>query len=609
MSQVFALVVAASIRATILLVLAAGIAVLLRNRAAAVRHVLWTAAVAVSLTFPLLSAMLPSLGVRNPISVTGLASAAWARIAGPALDPDPNAGSERSAAAKVNGAALRPLFDVREIFTPAPSNTSRAAQIRQALLLVWLAGLLLGVLRMLRSSVAVIKLRRSATIVSDVRLVGDWVQLDRRLTCRKVLLVEADGVTAPGTAGIVRPTIFLPHGAAEWGATRIRATLAHECAHIDRRDCLTKLLADIAVALYWFHPLVWYARRRMISESERACDDQVLYHGVRPDRYASVLVETVRASLHQRKGEPAGVLSMARPSELETRLVSILDPSRARGGMSSRAALVTASISIGAAVLISAPHLDAAPAERPTGSRMTTGQTLGDLRSLPAPAKPQTRLRLATAKPIAASHSLQTSTVEPDRRNDSIAGPLSERLAVSAEVLSAARNTAALRGPDSLLARMLYAQLSRSATWEGDLVGDRSAWALSRQRGGLLVEPLIESLADHDWRVRAYAAWALTVSGASRAVPPLIALLSDPNWRMRAMAAYALDGIGDERATTAMAGAARDEAWQVRVAAVHFIGMLHSPKYQSLLETSLADRHIAVRQAAAEAVSKPLSNQ
>ena len=592
MSQVFALVVAASIRATILLVLAAGIAVLLRNRAAAVRHVLWTAAVAVSLTFPLLSAMLPSLGVRNPISVTGLASAAWARIAGPALDPDPNAGSERSAAAKVNGAALRPLFDVREIFTPAPSNTSRAAQIRQALLLVWLAGLLLGVLRMLRSSVAVIRLRRSATIVSDVRIVGDWVQLDRRLTCRKVLLVEADGVTGPGTAGIVRPTIFLPHGAAEWGATRIRATLAHECAHIDRRDCLTKLLADIAVALYWFHPLVWYARRRMITESERACDDQVLHHGVRPDRYASVLVETVRASLHQRKGEPAGVLSMARPSELETRLVSILDPSRARGGMSSRAALVTASISIGAAVLISAPHLDAAPAEWPTGSRMTTAE-----------------LRLATAKPIAAPHSLQTSTVEPDRRNDSIAGPLSERLAMSAEVLSAARNTAALRGPDSVLARMLYAQLSRSPTWEGDLVRDRSAWALSRQRDGLLVEPLIESLADPDWRVRAYAAWALAESGASRAVPALVALLSDPNWRMRAMAAYALDGIGDESAATAMAGAVQDEAWQVRVAAVHFIGMLHSPKYQSLLETALADRHIAVRQAAAEALSKPLSHQ
>lgn len=606
MSQVFTLVVVTSIRTTILLVAAAGIAVLLRNRVAAVRHALWTAAMAVSVSLPLLSAMLPVLGVRNPYSVSDFASATWTRIARPPLHPDLNGASETSTK---NALAEGTLFDVREIFTSVPSSRTTAAQIAQALLLVWLAGLLLGLLRILRSSVAVIRLRRSATAVSDVRIVGVWGQLERRLTSRKVLLVEADSVTAPGTAGIIRPTIFLPRGAAGWGAIRIRTTLAHECAHVDRRDCLTQLLGDIAVALYWFHPLVWYARRRMITESERACDDQVLRGGVRPERYASVLVETVRESLLQRQGEPAGVLSMARPSELETRLVSILDPSRSRGRMSWRATLVTASIAIVAAVLISAPHLDAAPGEPQTRTPVTIAAPVADLHSLRTPAEAQTRLRVTTAEPVADLHSLRAPGGEPDRRRDSIAGPLSERLTLSAEIMSAATNTAALRGPDSVLARKLYAQLSRSPTWEGDLVRDRSVWALSQQRDGLLVEPLIESLADPDWRVRAYAAWALTVSRDSRAVPPLVALLSDPNWRMRAMAAYALDGIGDESAATAMAGAVEDEAWQVRLSAVHFIGMLHRRKYQSLLETALADRHIAVRQVASEAMSKPLSHK
>jgi hypothetical protein len=424
-----------------------------------------------------------------------------------------------------------------------------------------------------------------------------------------VLLVEAESVTAPAVAGIIRPTIFLPRGAAEWGAVRIRATLAHECAHIDRRDCLAQLVGDIAVALYWFHPLIWYARRRMTTESERACDDQVIRDGVRPERYASVLVETVRASLLQRQREPSGVLSMARPSELETRLVSILDPGRSRAQLSSRVTLAIAAVAILSAVLISAPRLEAAPIEADANDAMAIDATTVEaVPEKPAPVERRTPSR-TTAEQVSQLPSLPASGGEPDRRRDSIAGPLSERLALGAEIMSAARNTAVLRGPDSVLARMLHAQLSTSPTWEGDLVRDRSAWALSRQRGGLLVEPLMESLDDRDWRVRAYAAWALAGSGAARAVPALVALLSDPNWRMRAMAAYALDGIGDERAATAMADAVEDEAWQVRLSAVHFIGMLHSAKYQSLLQTATGDRHIAVRQAASEAISMFPSHQ
>lgn len=75
------------------------------------------------------------------------------------------------------------------------------------------------------------------------------------------------------------------------------------------------------------------------------------------------------------------------------------------------------------------------------------------------------------------------------------------------------------------------------------------------------------------------------------------------------MAAYALDRIGDRNAEMAMAGAVQDEAWQVRVSAVHFIGALHNPKYQLLLEAALTDRHVAVRGTASEALGNSLSNR
>jgi beta-lactamase regulating signal transducer with metallopeptidase domain len=580
--------VAATIRATILVLIAGGVAALLRNRAAAVRHAVWTAAIAASLSLPLLSAMVPKVGIRNPF---------------------PARGPETSAAATKNPPAPRALIDVGEILGAIPAEPNTAPQMREVLLFLWLAGVILALLRILRSSVAVNRLHRSATTVTDTRIVVVWQQLKGRLPYRNVLLIESDSVTAPGTAGILRPAIVLPCGAAAWEVTRIRASLAHECAHISRRDCLTQLVGDLAVALYWFNPFIWYARRRMTTESERACDDEVIRDGVRPERYASVLVETVRASLLRRQVEPVGILSMARPSELETRLVSILDPRRSRGKMSSRIALTTACVATAAAVLISAPRVDAATIKTPS-LRVSVADELKPTVAAPrtSVALPRTRVRVTAPGPTAQLQALTAPAGEPDRRRDSIAGPLSERLELSAEVITAAANTAALRGPDSALAHRLFAQLSRSATWEGDLVRDRSAWALSRQRNGFLVEPLIESLSDSDWRVRAYAAWALATSGAARAVPALVALLRDPNWRMRAMAAYGLEGIGDESAAPAMAAAAADEAWQVRLSAVQYIGRLHSAKYQSLLESALADRHIAVRQAASEAVGT-VSNQ
>ena len=54
---------------------------------------------------------------------------------------------------------------------------------------------------------------------------------------------------------------------------------------------LTQIVARLICALYWFHPLVWIALSRLRMESERACDDFVLYGGAEPPDYASHLLE------------------------------------------------------------------------------------------------------------------------------------------------------------------------------------------------------------------------------------------------------------------------------------------------------------------------------
>ena len=111
--------------------------------------------------------------------------------------------------------------------------------------------------------------------------------------------------------------------------------LLHELAHVKRRDCLTHLVAQIACAAYWFNPLAWMAARRLRTERERACDDLVLASGTRGSDYADQLLDIARV---MRAGRFPAVLAgaslaMAQRSQLEGRLMAILDPSVPRRGL------------------------------------------------------------------------------------------------------------------------------------------------------------------------------------------------------------------------------------------------------------------------------------
>jgi len=100
--------------------------------------------------------------------------------------------------------------------------------------------------------------------------------------------------------------------------------LLHELAHVRRGDVGTHLTARLALVLNWWNPLAWGAWRAFLKERERATDDLVLHSGARASEYAGHLLEVARSM----RSEPAlawGAVAMARRSQLEGRLVSILD--------------------------------------------------------------------------------------------------------------------------------------------------------------------------------------------------------------------------------------------------------------------------------------------
>jgi hypothetical protein len=135
--------------------------------------------------------------------------------------------------------------------------------------------------------------------------------------------------------------------------------LLHELAHVARRDCLWQLMASLGCAMYWFHPGAWWAAHRMREEREQACDDRVLAAGTRASDYAGHLLAVARAFRPARLTAAAAV-GMAARSQLEHRVVAVLDGARARNSVSARVALACAAA--GALALL--PLAAAAPSVR-----------------------------------------------------------------------------------------------------------------------------------------------------------------------------------------------------------------------------------------------------
>ncbi|NQW03965.1 MAG: M56 family metallopeptidase [Acidobacteria bacterium] len=107
-----------------------------------------------------------------------------------------------------------------------------------------------------------------------------------------------------------------------------------------RRDAASHLIARLATALWWWHPLTWVAVRQARLERERACDDLVLARGVLPSGYAADLVLFVE-SLRAPAAGSSSALAMARRSQLEGRVMTILESNVNRRGV-SQAGILTA---------------------------------------------------------------------------------------------------------------------------------------------------------------------------------------------------------------------------------------------------------------------------
>ncbi len=187
-----------------------------------------------------------------------------------------------------------------------------------------------------------------------------------------IALAASHGSFEPCVFGIRRPLLLWPGAIDEQLNDRhVEAVVAHEVAHVRRHDNATALVHMVVAAVFWFHPLVWWIGTRLIVERERACDEDVIEMGSRPEVYAESILRTCRFCVESPMACIAGISG----ADLRRRIAAILHgvSPQPLGVLRKGVVVAAAALAIGLPVVVGA--IDQTPAPRssvPVGIRFET---------------------------------------------------------------------------------------------------------------------------------------------------------------------------------------------------------------------------------------------
>ena len=587
------------LKGTLILFIAYGCSLVLKRASAATRHFVWTMAISGILLLPVISFVLPSWEISispafltektmNPLSDSSGRPEVLASPEISALDKSvpTNTRSETQMNGTDKNATHQIKTQSRAIFQSLTGTVQKFAhsalnnQFSVLLCILWAAGTMFIFLHQLIGRMHVWKTGRRSVRVTD----REWMRLfnDLKASCRirrPVQLLKNDSIHMPMTWGFRKPKILLPAEAESWPDDRKRFVLLHELSHIKRWDTLTQLFAQIAGALYWMNPFVWLANRRFLSEREHACDDFVLKGGSKASEYAGLILDIAQSS-HPRRIVSLATVAMARKTQLEGRLLAILNPRLSRQALTR----VTAFL-IGAAVLLAVFPL---AAMQPTIRRQAL------LVSSPLFEKAE-----QVAEPKAIQNANETkesgkkSKGSPDEQltGSPVNGESSQRIPRQTKSKQDKKNHVILALCEALKDPSLDVRI-------------QAAEALRRLEDKTAVQPLILALKDDHWQMRAAAAEALGDLEDKSAVPGLIELLNDEDWHVREQALESLGDLKDPAAIKALSQAAQDPNRAIRKLAVWAMGEMQDRSTVAPLSLALKDEDWEIRQEASEALGK-----
>ncbi len=570
----------------------------MKQQPAALRHGSLFAGIVMLMLIPLISAILPSwhlplFASETPTEVLPVLS---------------ESSSNEAVAVPPAGEA-----DIRvPLASPASSSEAGVGNewswLAGLWMLVWIAGCTVFALRFMRGCAYSRNLRMSSTLCESVIVQRLFSKVYAELPLRRsVKVAESSRVSVPITIGLWSPLIILPLSSREWQEDRLRVVLLHELAHIWRWDWGKQMLIHFIGIFHWINPFYWLAARRSRLEREIAADEVVLSSGEKPSFYASQLL-AIGNGIRQAQMPREFLLPMARASQLEDRLLAILDGS---GNESAKKRwMLPGLLAAGITCLL---LISACSVQPKQSDRSITQDMLAELRSEQGP-------EAITIVVLGESlgRQLQYDYANKDDRflGEALQDPDWEKRTAAAYALGASE-----RPPTNLIIRALADQrweVRHFAAWAAGRSGDRSLieslavamedqkWevshlavlAVAKIDARAAIEPLSLALKHPAWQTAHQAAWALGRIQEPAVTEPLIAALSSKDWMTRHAAAWALGEIRASTAVTALVQSMQDEAWQVRKEAAKSLGRIADPIALQPLQSALDDDHEKVRGAA-----------
>jgi HEAT repeat protein/beta-lactamase regulating signal transducer with metallopeptidase domain len=519
----------------------------------------------------------------RPAGSVSIASSALATMPTPSAHSTPIGQAARSGAGGM--VMIEAASPAAPLTVPAPAKSADPLPVRGIAVTLWaLVALALALTYAARRLILVGRIG-DRTAVLDGRLIAELEQLTHDAGLRRrPRLTSTTRISSPIALGAAE--ICLPESAlTELDLEQQRSMLAHELAHLARRDPVWLAFASLVERVMWFQPLNRLARRGIATSAEFLCDEWAVRRtgsGVALARCLAQVAEWIQAA-------PLGV-PVAGMAEERSLLVSRVEKLLAGRGFDSRPGrvLTVAAVAVVVATIAMVPGV--------TGRSAQAAAVLG----IPQDARPGNDARAArdadhdasTAHPAAATaRSTADSTVVI-----ALIGRLKDE---DAQVRAAAAHSLGKLEDPRAVPALLAAIADRDAQ-----VRAAAAEALGSFTDPRAVNGLSSLLADSELDVRKQALEALSEYESGVPVAGILRLLSDPDADMRHTAVHALGRFGDRSVGAGIAPLVRDPSPDVRQAAIEALANLHDAAHASAILPALSDGNSDVRHQALEALGE-----
>ncbi len=503
----------------------------------------------------------------------------------------------------------------------------------------------------------------AGVVALSVRLVGGWIvahrlrggcgeplagdrafragRLARRLGVERVQFRVSDQLEVPVVVGWLRPMVLVPTSMLNRLSTaQFESVMAHEVAHVRRRDYLVNLLQCAIESLLFFHPAVWRVSDRIRVERENCCDDLAV--AVCGDAYTYACALTSIEELRANSSRLILAVGDGSISARVRRLLALPTPSKlsVRGLIGALILVIASGAAAGISLLPDKVSPMIKPAEersmyaalrKPNGEKTTDSKVDEDKgegkdedkgegknngsSSSNAPIEPRRQIQISIQARIG------STAWTKGLSSDELATELRSRNPQARREILWVLGNRGEGGTEALIAPMLkeedwevrhlavYALATSGAAATGlvsEALHDEN-WEVRQLAASVLgdlgdrgaVEPLVGALQDESWQVRHLAANSLGLLADRRAVQPLIAALGDPSWQVRHLAAWSLGRLGDLEAVDPLIKALGDERPNVRHTAAWALGDLRDPGALEPLTRALRDSDPLAREGAA----------